>query len=117
MLVGRMGVERSCELFRDFYNIIFDLLRGQVVRSLPLGKLGEESLAGVGGSMCILEFLAFYLQGEQRTLFWELEATLLASGDSVRLPERWTQLSKVCSESGAACSVSGLEIDPWSSEG
>lgn len=53
MLVGRMGVERSCELFRDFYNIIFDLLRGQVVRSLPLGKLGEESLAGVGGSMCI----------------------------------------------------------------
>lgn len=39
----------------------------------------------------------------------------MASGDSVMLAEGWTQLSRVCPESGAHCSVSGPEFDPWSS--
>lgn len=55
--------------------IIVDLLRGQVGRSVPWGKIliagvGRFLLLGCDGSVHALEFLAFYLQGERRIWFW-----------------------------------------------
>lgn len=56
-------MESSCELFRDFYNIICDLLRGQVVRSLPQGKWGKGLAAGVGGLCAHLGVPGLLIQG------------------------------------------------------
>lgn len=51
MPTGGVGVERSYELFKGFYNIIFNLLRGRVRRVLLQAKWEKILLAG-GGGLC-----------------------------------------------------------------